>query len=809
MNDGFPPLQLAAPETHKRRSGKGQFVPLPPEVLARREEIAQVLHVKVSELSTRLKSLSPDQRKAIFYKLEHDAPAALANLSGTDLKAIAQPTPDVIYAIPRTDSLDKLTSKIEVFRTDPIVNQHVRNDWLAHLKSISEADPLDRLSADLRERYASLIKQNHVICEIEFLTFVAGKNKQRKELEDWISELQKLFAGGVHGNYFEHELMPPTCRAVIRCSGATFKALVEEPRWIERIRWIESKPKFQTFSEVLQAFRMQDLHPIDSPTADAPVVCIIDSGVNSGNPFLAKVVRDDLSKSFLSKEPDDASDGNGHGSAIASLASYHMLNLAEGAHNQPKVWIANARILNEDNQIEDERLFSRVLDEVVTFYAARGVRIFCLAVGDDRKIWGDTSRKILPRKSWVARRIDQLSRKHDVIFVTCTGNIDLQDVTDFTKKGTTYPNYLSDETCQLLDPGQAALAVTVGSIAPGTTIIASRDSKAVALRNQPSPFTRSGPGIRREIKPEVVEYGGNLALDSMSGGIRENRGLQLPTASRQLTPAVSFWTGTSFAAPKVAHRLALIDQDLRSLGLRPSAPLLRAFLVNSASHRNEDGELATIRSAFPATDSDRINLLLGYGLPDHICATGSDDYSVITYFQGEIKPDHVMFFDVPVPIELAERTDRRRLTVTVVYAPDVQRWGLERYFGVDLKWRMFRGDKSRDEIIDAMSESADEADEPSIDELFEEEVAEEITLPSELKFRPGIIKRSRGTVQHATYEWTQHREEYSEGHYTLAIAALKRWGGNDVPIAVVVRLEDLGRAVPIFARVRTSVEVET
>ena len=122
---------------------------------------------------------------------------------------------------------------------------------------------------------------------------------------------------------------------------------------------------------------------------------------------------------------------------------------------------------------------------------------------------------------------------------------------------------------------------------------------------------------------------------------------------------------------------------------------------------------------------------------------------------------------------------------------------------------MFRGDKLRDEIVLAMSEPPDESDqETELDLAFDDE--DELTLPKELQFRPSFQKRSRGTVQHATYEWNQHKTSYSDGHYTLAIAAFKRWQRNvsNIPLAVVVRLEDLGRSVPIYSEVRTAIEVE-
>ncbi len=810
MNEGFPPLNLSPPEIHTRKKEKPRLAPLPPELLAKRDEIARVLNVKVGSLSRKLKALSADERKAIFYKLEHDIPVNPAQtLSGTDLKAISQPSPETVFAIPKEDDLGRLAEKIKQFGEGNLKMGHAPNEWVAHLTDISEADPKDRLSPDLRKRFSQLIKRKNIICEIEFLTLLLGKRKQLEQIEEWLKELQTTFANGVHGSVFEHEVSLPTCRAVIRCTGSMFEKLVEEGRWIESIRSIESRPKFQTFQEVLQQFRFQDLAEITSPPADAPVVCVLDSGVTSGNPFLEKVVRPDLSKSFLANAPDNPNDEHGHGSAVASLCAYYSLNIAKEAQNIPKLWIAAARILDANNKIENERLFSAVVEEAVKHFVSKGVKIFCLAVGDDRRIWSESRKGLIPRQSWVARRLDQLSRRYDVVFVTCTGNIDLHDLREFVGDDNEYPHYFDEESVHLLDPGQAALALTTGSICHTTQIVLARDSFPMALRNQPSPFTRMGPGIRKEIKPEVVDYGGNLAIDGSTGNVRDNRGLQVVAASKQLSPAASYWSGTSFAVPRIAHKLALINQDLLSLGVSASSSLLRAFLVNSARHREENGELADLREKYAeAGEREKLHMLLGYGLPDADRATGCDDYSVVCFFQGEIEPDRVAFFDVPVPSELSDSDGAQQLTVTVAFAPEVQRWGLERYLGADVKWRMYRGDKSRDDIIDAMSEPTDESDVITTSDLFASD-DEEPSQPKELPFKPSVSRRSRGTVQHATYHWSRHQQEYSDGSYVLAVAAYKRWSRKvaPIPIAVVVRLEDLGRKTPIYAEVQAQVEV--
>ena len=189
--------------------------------------------------------------------------------------------------------------------------------------------------------------------------------------------------------------------------------------------------------------------------------------------------------------------------------------------------------------------------------------------------------------------------------------------------------------------------------------------------------------------------------------------------------------------------------------------------------------------------------VVGYGIPDDIRATECDKYTAILIFEDDIQPNTVNFFDIPVPECLADaEMGVKRLTVTVVYAPEVQRWGLENYLGTTLKWRMFRGDVDQEEVIRSMS--VEEEGEESNDE-------ETAKNPKELKFEPGITLRSRGTVQHGICEWKIHKSEYSQQCYTLAIAAYEKWrrkNPNPVPYAVVVRLEDTTQTADVYVEVQ-------
>lgn len=767
-------------------------MPLPPDVLAERALRASRLAAKVRPVSDQIRTLSPEERKAVFLKLEHERPVPLV---GTDLIPIGEPSEHFTLAIPRSTDLTKLLGRIDLFGASEVKKGHVPQERLAALTNVTFGQPSDRLSNTLLDQYDELTKRDWLNCEIECMSYARGTKQRRRELAAIRADITALF-GQTRGNFFEHEEIGGTCRAVIRCTGEVFRTLVEEARWQTKVIWFAEQPRFETFSKTMRDFKFDALETPTAPPPDAPTICIIDSGVTPGNPFLTPVSRTDLFKSYLPDNPN-AADEHGHGSGVASLAAYYSLNHAKGGSNTGRVWVASARVLDAENKNHD-RLFSLVLEEVVRTFHPHGIRIFNLSVGIVNQPWNLETKRTVQRKSWVAREIDRISQKYDVVFVISAGNISSEEVTRFLEDGKPYPTYLTDETSRLLDPAQAALALTVGSIAPTSlTVGPAGKTSAVALGNQPSPFTRSGPGIHREIKPELVEFGGNYVIDDERTTVRQNPGTDVIMASHTLSPALRTDAGTSYAAPRVAYTLARILGDLGGIVDGPiSASLLKAFCVNSATYRG-DKEVKEFVDALGPADPKAWRYVLGYGRPEAARATGCDDHVVTLYFQGQIDQDSVAYFDIPVPAALAHKErGATALTVTVAHYPEVQRSGLERYLGATLKWRVFRGNVPRDEIIRVMSiESEEESKDQAVD------------LPNELRFDPGITLRSRGTVQHAYAEWNTHPAEHSESHYTLAIAAYRRWPQKKptpLPYAVVIRLEDHGRSVSLYSEVESA-----
>lgn len=808
MTEDHRPLNLNPPTT-KHRAALPKSPPRFAELLPEQKKVGEQVRNKLKPLTKRFYQLSSEQKKAVFLKITHNE--MRIDLSGTGLRVFADGD-TVTLATVKEGNLDKLLKKLNEFENSQPERGHLKNEALFFpITDLAEGDPLDRLSAEMFENYHTLIEEDSLLYEIELMTDGDGQNKKQQEtLRDLL--LEKLQATiTINGTIFEHETVGPFIRVMLRTSGKVFQKFVEEPAWRTKIIRFEYAPDFETFHTIVTDFSVGKVQ-VKGPDKSAATICVVDSGVTENNQFLKPVVRSHLSKSFV-KDNSNPSDEYNHGSGVASLAAFQDINISRGAVNEAGSWIAGARILDANNHIEG-RLLSAVLRDVVEEYVKHGIRIFNLSVCVKNKPWNEPSRRAAKRSSWVARQIDKLSKEFDVVFVISAGNLTLNAVTDFMRnQGALYPTYFQSEDCKILDPSQASLAITVGSIVGSTTVVASGNSTPIAGRNLPSPFTRVGPGLVGEIKPELVEIGGNWVHVPGTGNVTTNYGLDLTVANNKITPAIHHGSGTSYAAARVSFKLAkiLCDLSVATSESYISAPLLRAFLVNSASIKrtnSKDDEITQFAASFSSVGS--LARILGYGTPDQTKAVFGDAYTVTCYFQGDLSVDDVAFFRIPVPVELKNSTGDKLMHITVAFAPDVHQSGLKDYLGSRLKWRLFRGDSTESDILNVMSKvdessfSEESALDDEIDLLLEgEDDSETDSNVKELKkSRFGIQARSKGTVQHDVFKWTQHKEHYSKNDYILAVSLYKRWSSKQVPFAVVVRIEDTSNTVPIYSKVR-------
>ncbi|MBE0542221.1 MAG: hypothetical protein IH623_12610 [Verrucomicrobia bacterium] len=202
-----------------------------------------------------VRTLSPEQKRAVFLKLRHDRPLTKLDLRGTGLVLMAPPSESESLVVSRKEDLEKLDKRLKEFGDDRISDRPKGTEFATAVTSIEIADPKDRLSPELVEDYPRLIQESFVIYEIEVASFAIHASTRAKEVEATLEELRE-FLGIVDGRIYETDFAGSGARAVLSSTGAKLKSLVEDARWWRRIVLFDSRPHFQTFERVYQDFNV-------------------------------------------------------------------------------------------------------------------------------------------------------------------------------------------------------------------------------------------------------------------------------------------------------------------------------------------------------------------------------------------------------------------------------------------------------------------------------------------------------------------------------------------------------------------------
>ena len=491
------------------------------------------------------------------------------------------------------------------------------------------------------------------------------------------------------------------------------------------VRQVDLPPQYQVRLDLLGT-DIQNVPSIDLPPENAPGVVVLDSGVVGNHPLLAPALGD--SQSF-DPSAEDGSDTSGHGTAVSGIALYgDMEDQLELGSLQPHIWLFSGRIADGSGSEPTEFVENRVARAVRYFKSNYGCKVFNLSFGDERRPYrgGHVDR--------FAATIDFLAREEDVLFVVSAGNFSGTDdyPGDWRNE---YPGYLFEEDSRIIDPAPALNALTVGSIArhdAARQAIRNPDDPAyqpVARVNEPSPFTRSGRGPCKSIKPELVEYGGNLSVDARVDGGRPLSGqpLGVLTLSRDFAAGRLFCldAGTSYSSARIANLATRIQLNYP----QASANLIRALLVAHA----EQPEALVNRFEEDYEQALRIG---GYGRPSLGSCLYSNESRVTLIAEDSVDPNEHHFYEIPLPEDFYAPPARRerRFSASLAHFPRVRRTRLE-YKECSLSFRIVRAN-SVDEVAQAYRRLKKDEKEPPIPECS--------------GFCPSPNNRAGGTVQAAT-----------------------------------------------------------
>jgi hypothetical protein len=438
------------------------------------------------------------------------------------------------------------------------------------------------------------------------------------------------------------------------------------------------------------------------PVPDAPAVCILDTGVNSGHALLTIALPPLNQHSY---RPDwGVDDHDGHGTEMAGLALYGDLTEALGSQGPIHLshCLESVKILPPSGSNLPELYGAITTDAIaqVELTAPQRSRAICMCITTDGRDQGQPS-------SWSAE-VDRL----------CSGTRDEQRRLVLISAGNTDPdgrkNYpYTNATDSVQDPAQSWNAVTVGACTHKISIT-NKDFKnwlPVAPNGGLSPCSTTGQAWERKWpnKPDIVMEGGNMGC-SPAGEVDYVDSLGLLTTHYQPAPPFSkplVPTGDTSAATAMAARMAAQIQAAYP-DLWPET--VRGLMVHSADWTPAllapFGKLNTV--------AQRHALLgwCGYGIPNLERALWSAGSALTLIVQDSLQPfdktgqmKEFKLYNLPWPHEqlmaLGDTKVELRVTLSYFIEPDPGRRGYRgrhEYASHGLRFEMINSVESLDKF---------------------------------------------------------------------------------------------------------------
>ncbi len=458
-------------------------------------------------------------------------------------------------------------------------------------------------------------------------------------------------------------------------------------------------------------------------TDEVPRVCLLDTGVNRGHPFLSPALEPaDQHTVEPGWGPDDA---HGHGTQMAGVAlAGDLTPLVEGT--DPVALdhrLESVKLLPGPGGDGDSRHHGYVTGEAVArpeIAAPRRPRVFGMAVTtpDDR----DRGRP----SAWSAA-VDALAAdvdgagEHPRLLVLSAGNI--QDPNAWFN----YP--YSNDTDGVHDPAQAWNALAVGACTELVRITESDtdDYTPVAPRGGLSPFSTTSLSWEKywRLKPDIVLEGGNAAKDGLSAVTADS--LSLLTAHHRPNERIFTTATATSAAMALAARLAA-----RIMVVYPTLwpETVRALIVHSAewTEAMRRASLPTTRAA-TKTDYRRLVQRCGFGVPDLDRALWSVDNSLTMVIEERLHPFQregsksptlrdMHLYNLPWPRDelegLGDTQVEMRVTLSYFIEPNPSRRGVRsryRYESHGLRFDVKRPLESVDEFRSRINVAARDEEE--------------------------------------------------------------------------------------------------
>lgn len=331
--------------------------------------------------------------------------------------------------------------------------------------------------------------------------------------------------------------------------------------------------------------------------------------------------------------------------------------------------------------------------------AAPSIRVINLSICDPaRPFFGDMSA--------LARLLDWLSWKYNILFIVSAGNhtqdialdvprLNLGSLSRENREHKVIQAIAADtRNRRLLSPAETLNGMTIGAL--------HQDASPPAIGNLVDPFLQNGlpnvasahgPGYRRAIKPDLFFPGGRQFLIEKLGTTHSKATLMVsefvsPPGQRVATPVnvgrldqTLYTRGTSNAAAVASRGSGLLyslfgqlrDQPGVNLPEEYDVVLTKALLAHGSEWTDalEKYEAALKTSENSRIFKENLSRLLGYGSADLRKVMNCSEERVTVLGFGELDDREGAVFTFPLPPSLSAINERRRLTITLAWLSPV------------------------------------------------------------------------------------------------------------------------------------------
>ncbi|WP_027296436.1 S8 family peptidase [Robinsoniella sp. KNHs210] len=416
----------------------------------------------------------------------------------------------------------------------------------------------------------------------------------------------------------------------------------EEIEKIAAINGVKSVDFFQEYSLPLAENNNTDLNAyLDGEFSDSMLqIGIIDGGISEDNMFLKPYI--------VAKEEyvNPVYQNPSHATFIASTIQYgNKLNCVDTTEFPRFKFVDIIAIPNGDknfgpvDSIGEEELME-IIEDVMDKYSVT-TKIWNLSLGIENKVCDGSM-------SDLGIFLDYIQDKYSVQIFVSSGNLSQLPLREWPVQTS------MGERDRIISPADSVRAITVGSVA----LFEAADS--IVRKNEPSPFSRRGPGANYIVKPDVVDYGGNLlrTLEIKGVGMKglDNQG------------KIIEGNGTSYSTPRIVQKYASIYDEM----IEKDLLLAKAMLIHSA--RMNSRELL---------EKNQNNIkYYGFGVPSvkvQDILQCSEDEVTLVFKQKVTQGSHLEMFDFPYPKTLIyDGKCHGEIGMTLAYNPLLdERYGRE------------------------------------------------------------------------------------------------------------------------------------